>query len=131
MKKSFVLLILSLLLLSGCTSKEEQVSKRVSEFLTAFFNMDYQKAFSYCAGDLAEELSEIGLEEPLADDEIDSIVKEASLNTTFEIVSVDTESAKGSAIVMYKIFPYGGGAPIEREMLLTLQGKEWVIVNLQ
>ncbi|MBQ7222721.1 MAG: hypothetical protein IJS02_04575 [Bacteroidales bacterium] len=123
-------LFLSASLLCGCSMESRKAGKVAESFLTAFFNMEYETAGSFCAGDLAAEIQESISDVELPSEEMTELVKEASMNTTFDITKVDTKSEKGVATVEYLIHPYGNEETIERSMLLIKEKGKWLVLQL-
>ncbi|MBP5211053.1 MAG: hypothetical protein J6Z27_04370 [Bacteroidales bacterium] len=123
-------LMLTASLLCSCSFESKKASKVAESFLTAFFQMDYQTAGSFCAGDLAAEIQESIDDVELPSEEMTELVKEASMNTTFEITQVDTKSEKGVATVCYVIHPYGNEENVERSMLLVKEKGKWLVLQL-
>ena len=110
--------------------ESRKAGKVAESFLTAFFNMEYETAGSFCAGDLAAEIQESISDVDLPSEEMTELVKEASMNTTFDITKVDTKSEKGVATVEYLIHPYGNEETIERSMLLIKEKGKWLVLQL-
>lgn len=121
------------LALSGCSSRSGKAESAASGFLTAFFDMDFNRAAAFCSDDIAAIVRDTIADSDYPSEEIRAKVVEASRKTTFKIVSSQIEEKSGAAVVGYEIHPYGavGGGTIPRTMRLERMDGEWKVVSLE
>ncbi|MBO4557961.1 MAG: DUF4878 domain-containing protein [Bacteroidales bacterium] len=133
MKKIAILSLCALLALCGCTSKADKAGAAASNFLEAFFAMDYDAAAAFCSDEIATLVRDTLEASQYPSEEIRAKVVEASKNTTFKIVSSEADEETGEVTVKYEIYPYGApkGAAIPRTMRLGKTGGDWKVVALE
>ena len=133
MKKILIPALCLMLALFGCTPKADKATAAASDFLTAFFAMDIDRASSFCSDDIAAMLRDTSAEADYPSQEIRAKVVEASKNTTFKILSTEQLEESGEYEVKYEIHPYGApkSAAIPRTMRLTRSGSAWKITALE
>lgn len=119
--------------LCGCISRSGKAEATASGFLTAFFDMDFERAAAFCTPDIAAILCDTIPAGDYPSEEIRAKVIEASKKTTFKIVSTQIEEESGAAVVNYEISPYGavGDGTIPRTMRLERMDGEWKVVSLE
>lgn len=133
MKKTAILTLCTVLALCGCTHGADKASATASDFLTAFFDMDFNRAAAFCSDDIAAIVRDTIADSDYPSEEIRAKVVEASRKTTFKIVSSQIEEESGAAVVGYEIHPYGavGDGTISRTMRLERMNGEWKVVSLE
>lgn len=133
MKKIVKLFAVASLVLGSisCTGASERVKEVVDAFLTAYFQTDYEVALQYCDAEAAAALT-------LALEGIDNLpadlrtkMNEASKQTTYNIIKVDTESVKDEASVDYTISTDLSDALLTKSMTLKRIEGEWKIVAMR
>ena len=133
MKKLIIPLLCLMAVLVGCTPKTEKAAAVANDFLTNFFNMNYDGAAALCSDDIAAGLRDTIAADAYPSEEIRARVVEASRNTTFKIVSATVDDESGDVVVNYEIRPYGavGDGTISRIMRLARLEGDWKIVALE
>ena len=133
MKKLIIPLLCLMAVLGGCTPKTEKAAAVANDFLTAFFNMNYEGAASLCTDEIAAALRDTIAADAYPSEEICAKVVEASRNTTFKIVSSNVDEETGDVVIDYEIRPYGavGDGVISRTMRLSRLEGDWRIVALE
>ena len=133
MKRQIVPLLCLMAVLCGCTPKTDKAVAVANDFLTNFFNMNYDGAAVLCADDIAAGLRDTIAADAYPSEEIRARVVEASKNTTFSIVSSAFDEESGDVVVNYEIRPYGavGDGTISRTMRLARLDGDWKIVALE
>ena len=121
------------LALCGCSSATGKAEATASEFLTAFFDMNFESAAALCRDDIAAVIRDTIADSDYPNEEIRAKVVEASKKTTFTIVSSKIEEESGAAVVNYEIRPYGavGDGTIPRTMRLEKIDGNWIITSLE
>lgn len=121
--KKILYIFAAVLCLTGCTSKSERVSDVAGKFLTAWYAMDYEQAASLCT----EHCSALVRESAQGLEDIPEVLlqkmKKASEETSFEIISVDTESCEGKAFVEYRLHVPGLEKPVVKRLVLNVEGR--------
>lgn len=132
-EKTAILTLCTILALCGCTHEEDKASATASDFLTAFFDMNFERAAALCNDDIATIIRDTIADSDYPSEEIRAKVIEASKNTTFKIVSSQIEEESGAAMIDYEIHPYGavGNGSIPRSMRLERVSGEWRVVSLE
>ena len=133
MKKILIPALCLMLALAGCTAKTDKAAATASDFLTAFFAMDYERASSFCGEEIAAAIRDTIADSDYPSEEIHRKVVEASKNTSFKIISSSQIEDTGEIEVRYEIHPYGASksAYIPRTMRLARTGSTWKIVALE
>lgn len=133
MKKILIAAFLAFFALYGCAPKADKAAAVANDFLTSFFNMDYEGAAAFCRDDIAAVLCDTIAASDYPSEEIRAKVVEASKKTTFKIVSSKIEEESGVAVVDYEIRPYGavGDGTIPRTMRLEKIDGNWIITSLE
>lgn len=130
MKKAIILTFAALLLAAGCTSKSNKAADAASSFLHSYLEMDYETAYSRCTPELAFHLKSLVEMVEYPTEAIRDRIAESSRNTSFEIVSCDTETEKGKALITYN-FITPDGRVLEKKMTLSYLNKEWLISEIK
>jgi len=126
-----LLMIMSALFVVSCSSSAERVENVADEFLTAHFQMDYERAYTLCTEEIATAIKEQVESVTMPEDTLLlAKIKEASENTQFEVVGVNLKS-KDTAYVSYTITPFASESKIESRMILIKRDKDWRVYSLQ
>lgn len=133
MKKivSWVMVALCLLALSACQSQEKRIRHTAEQFLKAYYTADYTTAATYCTPALAGRLNrgaEMGSHVP---EEIAQKMKEAVMQTSFKIVSVDVDKENACAVVHYELTAPILDGPVVKQMLLQLEGRTAAVDGIE
>lgn len=133
MKKAILTIMCAALFLAGCARSADQASRTASDFLEAFFKMDYAGAAAFCSSDISALLMDTIPADAYPSEEIRDKVHEASRGTGFKIVSSSELPGSDSVRVSYEIQPYGAarGTVIARTMTLVKTGRDFKIVSLE
>ena len=133
MKKILTAAVCAILALSGCTPKTDKAAAAASDFLTAFFDMDMNRAAELCSDEIAAVLRDTVAVSEFPSEEVYKKVVEASRKTTFKIISSVQDEDTGEVEVQYEIYPYGApkGASIPRTMRLVREDGAWKVVSLE
>ena len=119
-----------LILLQGCSNYQEEVEIKTSEFLTAYFNGDYEKAVSFCTDSLGGEISKMLSSFETLDPSIKDMVKRQASSLTTEIISIEKSESKDTITVNYKVLlPYTPSG-IDNSLSFTKEEKEWKVARL-
>ena len=133
MKKILIAALFAIFALSSCTPKTDKAAATASDFLTAFFAMDMNRAAEFCSDDIAAMLRDTIDVAEYPNEDVYQKVVEASKQTTFKILSSEQIEETGEVVVKYEIQPYGApkGATIARTMRLVRENGAWKIVALE
>lgn len=133
MKKILTAAVCAILALSGCTPKTDKAAAAASDFLTAFFDMDMNRAAELCSDEIAAVLRDTVAVSEFPSEEVYKKVVEASRKTTFKIISSVQDEDTGEVEVKYDVFPFGApkGVAISRTMRLVREDGDWKIVALE
>lgn len=125
-----MLLLSGVLVLSACTSKEDQISLNTKKFLNAYFSVDYKAASTFCTKELGEELINSLKSLDSMEPAVRAMLEKQSKEIKTEIISIDSKSSRDTAKVLYKVilpnFPQG----IENTLSLVKVDKRWCIIEL-
>jgi hypothetical protein len=134
MKENFfklgVTIVASLLLLQGCTDYKEEIKVKTNEFLSAYFNGDYQKAMTFCTDSLGGEISKMLSGFKALDPSIQEMVKRQASNLTTEIVSVNKSENRDTILVNYKLSLPFSTQDIDNSISFVKEDKEWKVAGL-
>lgn len=134
MKENFfklgVTIVASLLLLQGCTDYKEEIKVKTNEFLSAYFNGDYQKAMTFCTDSLGGEISKMLSGFEALDPSIQEMVKRQASNLTTEIVSVNKSENRDTILVNYKLSLPFSTQDIDNSISFVKEDKEWKVAGL-
>ena len=134
MKENFfklgVTIVASLLLLQGCTDYKEEIKVKTNEFLSAYFNGDYQKAMTFCTDSLGGEISKMLSGFEALDPSIQEMVKRQASNLTTEIVSVNKSENRDTSLVNYKLSLPFSTQDIDNSISFVKEDKEWKVAGL-
>ena len=120
-----------LLALSACQSQEKRIRNTAEQFLKAYYTADYKAAATYCSPALASRLNrgaEMGSHVP---EEIAAKMKEAVLQTSFKVVSVEVDKENACAVVHYEITSPMLDGPVMKQMLLQLEGRTAAVDGIE
>ena len=117
-------------MLSSCTGKEQKVEEITKGFLEAYFDVNYEKAATYCTEELAESLMQTFKSLESLDSQVREMVIANSSKAKTEIIEIDTKSKQDTVIVSYKIFLDNFPGGIDNKLSLVKIGKEWKITGL-
>ena len=133
MKKTLIAAFIAIFALYGCAPKADKAAAVANDFLTDFFNMDYEGAAAFCTDEIATVLRDTIAASEYPSEEIRAKVVEASKKTSFKITSSQIEEESGAAVVDYEIRPYSavGNGVISRTMRLERIDGDWRIVSLE
>ena len=122
-------LVMALVSANSCGNKVDEIKLQAVEFLDAYFKVDYVRAAEYCTDELKNEIIKAFEQIESLEPEIKESVIQNTSQTKAEIVSIDIESKKDTALVNYKVilpnFPNG----IDNRLSLIKEGKTWKICN--
>lgn len=133
MKRIIIAAIAVILAITGCAPKADKAAAVAGDFLTNFFEMNYDRAAALCSDDIAAMLRDTVAADEYPSEEIRAKVIEASKQTSFKIVSSEVEDETGAVVVGYEVHPYGavGNTAISHTMRLARLDGEWKIVALE
>ena len=129
MKRAVILVVMfmTVVAVNSCGNKGEDVRITATDFLNAYFKVEYVRAAELCTDELKADIVRTMESLESLEPEIKEMVIRNTAQTTTEIISIDTESKKDNATVIYKIvlpnFPEG----IENTLSLVKVGKVWKI----
>jgi len=108
-------------LVSCSVEKGDPVRDTATAFLTAYWSMEWQEACSYCTDACAEWIVSMtdtsDIPEPVWQE-----MKKASEETSFEIVSIEIGESGNQAQVVYSLTAPGLLRPLEKRLLLKVEG---------
>lgn len=133
MKRILLTAVFAICVLYGCTPKADKACATASDFLTAFFAMDFDQAACLCNDNIAAMIRDTIAASDYPNEEIRAKVVEASKKTTFKITSAQQIEETGEVEVKYDVFPFGApkGVAISRTMRLDREDGDWKIVALE
>lgn len=133
MKKKFLLVssILVLLTMVSCSSPEKRVCTAAEDFLKAYYSGDCGKAAKLCTPRLAELVSKGAVDSGRVPGETVQKMKEASLQTSFKIISVDLDRETGKAVVHYELTIPGSSLPIPKDLALEIEGRTAAVDGIE
>ena len=133
MRKAILTIACAVLSLAGCARKADQASRTASDFLEAFFKMDYAGAAALCSESIAAVLMDTIPAADYPSEEIRGKVQQASRGTSFKIVAAGQKEKTDTVVVRYEIQPYGAanGTVIPRTMTLAKAGNGYKVVALE
>ncbi|MCF0163738.1 MAG: DUF4878 domain-containing protein [Bacteroidales bacterium] len=129
MKKIIIFAACIAFALTSCTPAEKKIEESVDGFLSAYLSMDFDKASGYCTANVADAIKP-ALDTTGLNGTIASKIKELARTTTYEIVSIDTESEEDTAIVKYNVISESPAFVFEKSMTLKKCDGEWKIAAL-
>jgi len=121
MKKAFLIFTVMAGFLCGCTNKQEIALSVADSFLKSYYCLDYHSAESFCTPELAAKIEEAVRDIDDLPEYVRKKMKEASEETSYEIIAVDAESVKGEAAVLYRLFASGLDKPLEKRLRLKIE----------
>lgn len=125
-----VAVIASLAMLQGCSNYKAEIKVKTSEFLTAYFNGEYEQASTFCTDSLSSEITKMISGFESLDPTIQEMVKKQASGFTTEIVSIEKSKNRDTVIVNYKLtmpfIPQG----IDNSLFFVSQEKEWKVARL-
>lgn len=124
-------ILLSLVLvMSACTSREDEISSNTKGFLEAYFNIDYRTACSFCTQELGAELVASFRSLDSLEPAVRTMLEKQSREVKTEIISVSKERGKDSATVHYKVILPNAEQAVENTLSLVKKDKKWCIAEL-
>ena len=129
MKRAVILVVMFMMVVAvnSCGNKGDEVRITVTDFLDAYFKVEYVRAAELCTDELKADIIKTMESLESLEPDIKEMTIRNTAQVTTEIISIDTESKKDNATVIYKIvlpdFPEG----IERMLFLVREGKVWKI----
>ena len=132
MKKlaTLALTFVMVLMVTSCGNKTAVIEKTVTDFLDAYFKVEYARAAEYCTDDLKADIIRSMENMESLEAGVKEMIVQSTSQAKVEIISVDTESGKDAAIVRYKVilphFPNG----MEYTTSLVKINKGWKINSL-
>lgn len=125
-----VAVIASLAMLQGCSNYKADIKVKTAEFLTAYFNGEYEQASTFCTDSLSSEITKMISGFESLDPTIQEMVKKQASGFTTEIVSIERSKNRDTVIVNYKLtmpfIPQG----IDNSLFFVSQEKEWKVARL-
>ena len=104
-------------------SREERALAAADEFLTAYYSMDFASAAALCTPSCAALIEQSVSDMASLPEYVLGKMKEASSETSYEIVSVDAESVDGLAVIYYRVSAPGLFKPLEKTLRLKIEGR--------
>jgi len=118
-------------LLVSCENAKEEVTTVANGFLTSYFQMDYEKAATYCTDELAGLMMSAVASKPELPDELQELLTAAAKATVFTIKEVDTESVEDQATVIYDLLLYKAEEAAVKKLTLTKSDGEWKVSDVK
>lgn len=117
-------------ILQGCSDYKEDIKVKTSEFLSAYFAGDYEKAVTFCTDSLGSEVTKIlsGFES-LDPSTREMVIKQVSSLTT-QITSVEKSDNKDTIKVNYKVLRPHTTEGADKTLSFIKQEKEWKVARL-
>ncbi len=124
----FTLCLISLIL--SCKGREDAKLMTIStQFLNNYFELEYKKAAEFCSQDLEKDLEESAKNYDSLDPKIRESIKLHSSDIKFEVLDLNFNKKRDSAIVNYRVllpsFPNG----IQSSLYFSKIDKQWVIYS--
>ena len=104
-------------------SREERALAAADEFLTAYYSMDFASAAALCTPSCADLIGQSVCDMASLPEYVLGKMKEASDETSYEIVAVDAESVEGMVEVLYRVSAPGLNHPLEKTLRLKVEGR--------
>lgn len=123
------LLALCLLTVS-CQRAENRVETVAENFLKAYYSTDYARAARLCTPELARLVVKGEMPQDLPEETVQKI-KEAVSQTSFKIASVEVDEDTSCATVCYEIFAPGLDDPVEKTLVLKLEGRSAAVDRIE
>lgn len=114
-----------------CTSSTERATTVASSFLSTYYSADYDSARTFCTPHCSELIGQATANISSLPDVIQAKIKEASAETSFEIVSVDAKSVEGEASVIYLLHVPGLEKPLSKRLVLKLEGRTALVDTVE
>ena len=119
-----------LIVVAGCTSKEETVRSAADSFLSNYWKADYQEARQFCTPDFAALIDTAVAESGSLPDLIREQMRTFSENTSYEIVAIDAESVENRAVIEYELQAAGIEKPLRKRLVMVREGKRYLVDDM-
>ena len=119
-----------LIVVAGCTSKEETVRSAADGFLSNYWKADYQEARQFCTPDFAALIDTAVADAGSLPDLIREQMRTFSENTSYEIVAIDAESVENQASIEYELQAAGFGKPLKKRLVMVREGKKYLVDDM-
>lgn len=133
MKKTllFAASVLVMLALTSCSSPEKRVRTAAEGFLKAYYTGNCEKAAEFCTPRLAELVSRGAADSGKVPEETSERIKEAAMQTSFTIISVELDRETGKAVVHYELTVSDSNLPIPKELALEIEGRAAAVDGIE
>lgn len=118
-------------MMASCTRETTKIREVAEGFLTAYFQMDYETAYTFCDAELSETLQMTIEGAQTTDEEILAKIRETSKNTRFEITSVIADAVPDYVSVDYNIYVPNTEIPISKRLGVTKIEGRWRVSELR
>ncbi|MCQ2152058.1 MAG: hypothetical protein MJY70_03265 [Bacteroidales bacterium] len=129
MKRIFIFMAV-LIVVAGCTSKEETVRSAADGFLSNYWKADYQEARQFCTPDFAALIDTAVAESGSLPDLIREQMRTFSENTSYSIVTIDDESLENRAVIEYELHAAGIEKPLRKRLVMVREGKKYLVDDM-
>lgn len=119
-----------LIVVAGCTSKEETVRSAADGFLSNYWKADYQEARQFCTPDFAALIDTAVADAGSLPDLIREQMRTFSENTLYEIVAIDAESVENRAVIEYELQAAGIEKPLRKRLVMVREGKKYLVDDM-
>lgn len=119
-----------LIVVAGCTSKEETVRSAADGFLSNYWKADYQEARQFCTPDFAALIDTAVAESGSLPDLIREQMRTFSENTSYSIVTIDDESLENRAVIEYELHAAGIEKPLRKRLAMVREGKKYLVDDM-
>lgn len=119
-----------LIVVAGCTSKEETVRSAADGFLSNYWKADYQEARQFCTPDFAALIDTAVAESGSLPDLIREQMRTFSENTSYSIVTIDDESLENRAVIEYELHAAGIEKPLRKRLVMVREGKKYLVDDM-
>jgi len=131
MVRRLIFIVAAGLLLSSCTSKEEIARLCAESFLSSYYSLRFSEAEAFCTQEYGALLEESVKDMDALPEYVLGKMKEASEETSFEILSTDAESVKGEASVVYNLYASGLEKPLQKVLRLKIEGDSALVYAVE
>ena len=119
-----------LIVVAGCTSKEETVRSAADGFLSNYWKADYQEARQFCTPDFAALIDTAVADAGSLPDLIREQMRTFSENTSYSIVTIDDESLENRAVIEYELHAAGIEKPLRKRLVMVREGKKYLVDDM-
>ena len=133
MKKTILLAAAAFVILcmTACSSPEKRVRAAAEGFLKAYYAGDYDRAAGFCKPQLAEMVSRGTAAFDRIPGETAKKMKEAAMQTSFKIVSVNLDRETGKAVVGYELTVPDSARPIPKKLAFEIEGRTALVDGIE